>query len=264
MCGISSPTISTLDLNPRLTAPCCFPLGPAGPGPASPRSAGNGTAASTAASPGPAAAAASQRHRQRACRPVPSRMAVPARGGERERGGTLRLRCHAWVQAHRGERERGDPKVEVPCLGTGTQGGERAAELKAPRGLSSCIAAMGDLGTTRYLPISQPFAASRSAVLRGILTSRVFSTLESPPQAPPSTASSAATIRVLRSPGRLGPSACPWHCVHPAMPLGFIWVHSSMPTAAADVKKLSVTNARMGERSMVPPMGGMIPRNRFR
>ena len=35
-------------------------------------------------------------------------------------------------------------------------------------------------------------------------------------------------------------------------------------TAAADVKKFSVTKARMGLRSRVPPIGGMIPRKRFR
>ena len=34
--------------------------------------------------------------------------------------------------------------------------------------------------------------------------------------------------------------------------------------AAVLVKTLSTVNARMGERSMVPPMGGMMPRNRFR
>jgi len=39
---------------------------------------------------------------------------------------------------------------------------------------------------------------------------------------------------------------------------------SAGSAAAALVKTLRVTKARMGERSMVPPMGGMMPRKRFR
>jgi hypothetical protein len=40
--------------------------------------------------------------------------------------------------------------------------------------------------------------------------------------------------------------------------------HVQTLTAAAEVKKFRVTNARMGLRSRVPPRGGTMPRKRFR